>query len=84
MKETPTPLDDALSLLATRDMRFYGVQGFDNRDSAVLAIDCYSKPVALIDTLADLYAQALPTMTDIQQRSVLSNLRRCPARPTNG
>lgn len=76
-------LHEALALLPTRDMRFYGDTPFDNRDATELYLSTMATPfdAKQNDTLTALYAQVLPTLAPVEQGSILVKLRRCPAVP---
>jgi hypothetical protein len=70
-----------LELLETRDLRFYGNKGWDNRDSLKLALASYDEPVERIDTLATIYRMGLENMSEAEVAWFERNLRRCPPRP---
>jgi len=76
-------IQEAHTLLDTRDIRFYGVYGFSFQDSLALSDHCYALPVEQNDTLIPLYRVALDSgnMDELDVWEMVRKLRKCPPRP---
>lgn len=68
-------------LIDSRDLRQYGLRGFDNRDSAVLVLQAAAEPVEKIAALATMFKLALPNMDEMAVAEMVADLRRCGPRP---
>jgi len=80
-KEKEQAVSDALALVKSRDLRFYGAEGFDLRDSLKLAAQIRETPASDNEGLEVAYSLAIPEMDAFALADCTRKLRKCPPRP---
>ena len=69
------------TLLDTRDLRLYGINGWTLDETLQMAAQAQQKPVEMIATTAKYFRLALPNMDTPALREMLHNLKKCPPKP---